>query len=219
MNTSFVCITPLSSSHPSVLGFKTVGSSLFFCPPSSINMVSNNTWVELASVSVSHLFFVSLSDFFSSSLYSARLSFQPRSHHYPPIPSSPPNSHLHNSPPRLTILFSVSIISEVFSLDTAMTSRLHCNKSSYYSPSVFLSSFLPIFRSLFHPQSFVPNKMLGRRHAPPFSVARPRPLLAAKEQWTGFGLPLSCSANPPGGSHQIELPLCVICMRKKQKHD
>lgn len=143
---------PIHCSNPSVLGFKTVSiSPFFFCLSSSINTVSNNTWVKLASVSVSHPFFVSLSVSFSSSLYNVRLSFQPWPPHYPSPPIHfffllLPNSHLHYSPPRLTILFSVSVISKVFSLDTAMTSRLHYNKYSYYSPSVFL---FPPFYTLF----------------------------------------------------------------------
>lgn len=55
--------------------------------------------------------------------------------------------HLHDFPPRLTILFSVAVISKVFSLDTAMTSCLHYNKYTYFPPSI-LPHFMP---SLFLP--------------------------------------------------------------------
>lgn len=98
-----------------------------------------------------------------------------------------PNSHLHCSPPRLTILFSVSIISEVFSLDTDLTSRLHCNKYSYYSPSVFLSLRYPLsLFFLFLPLGFLPRQNVRELTGPqPFSVARPQPPLVEKErlQW------------------------------------
>lgn len=59
MNASLVWITPLSASNPLLLSISTrfQGSgSLFSVFPSSINTVRNNTWVELAAVSVSHLF-------------------------------------------------------------------------------------------------------------------------------------------------------------------
>lgn len=129
----------------------------------------------------------------------------------------PPNSHLHYSPPRLTILFSVSVISKVFSLDTAMTSRLHYNKYSHYSPSVFLSPRSPLSISFSLSSHLVSLKRRGVDGTPAILCGTSTTPLSGKGRlrWTGFGLPLSCSANPPGESHQIELPLCVICLRKK----
>lgn len=99
-----------------------------------------------------------------------------------------------------------------------MTSRLHCNKCSYYSPSVCLSSHSLYFSSSSHSVLFLIKCrgvdktaaiLCGTSMAPLSSKGRLR--------WTGFGLPLSCSTNPPGESHQIELPLCVICMKEKNR--
>ncbi len=131
-------------------------------------------------------------------------------------PFFPPNSHLHYSPPRLTILFSVSIISKVFSLDTAMTSRLHYNKYSYYSPSVFLSSHSLYFSSSSHSVLFLIICREVDKTAAILCGASMTPLSSkGRLRWTGFSLPLICSTNPPGELYQIELPVCVICMKKK----
>lgn len=97
-------------------------------------------------------------------------------------PFFPPNSHLHYSPPRLTILFSVSIISRsVF--------PRHCRDFS--SPlqqilllfSLCLSFFLPVLFSFSSSSDTVLFliKCRGVDKTATFSVARPWPLLAAKE--------------------------------------
>lgn len=81
---------------------------------------------------------------FSFSLYNVPLSFQTLTASLSPFtnPLFPPNSHLHFCPTRLTILYSVSIISKVLSLDITMNSLLHYNKYSHYSPSICLVLFL-----------------------------------------------------------------------------
>lgn len=112
-------------------------------------MVSNNTSVELAFVSVSHpLWFVLILAVQCKSVFSTlTTSLSPSANPF----FSPANSHLHCSSPRPTILFSVSITNKVFSLDTAMTSLHHYNKYSSYSPSVFLS--FSLFSTLFSSSS------------------------------------------------------------------
>ena len=81
---------------------------------------------------------------------------------------------------------------------------------SFCFPSVLRSLY---FSSSFH-SGFCWNvgKLTGPR---PLSLARPRPLLAAKEGSGGQASVSHWAANPPGESHQIELPLCVICMGKE----
>lgn len=88
--------------------------------------------------------------------------------------------HLHDFPPRLTILFSVAVISKVFSLDTAMTSCLHYNKYTYFPPSI-LPHFMP---SLFLP-SYLHSVLfpIKCREADRIPVAHSEFLLIVKESY------------------------------------
>lgn len=130
MNVSSFYIALVSFSHWSIHSLKAFSCLLY------INAFSNNIWVKLASVSVFDPFPL-LHDPFWSSLNNKSMSSQPRPSHYPLCHSLflSANSHLHYSSSRLTILFSVSIISKVFSLDTALTSPLQYNKYTFVSLS------------------------------------------------------------------------------------
>lgn len=128
-------------SHPSVPGFTAVSHSLFFSvfPASSIcSAIIHEPGLRLCvctSPSPSLFFLiVTVKCAAALTIYLHQSFF---TFHF----------HLHDFPPRLTILFSVAVIRKVFSLDTAMTSCLHYNKYSYYSPSI-LPHFMP---SLFLP--------------------------------------------------------------------
>lgn len=182
-------------------------------------MVSNNTWVGLASVSVSHLF----SDSFSSSLYETRVSFQPWPPHYPPPP---------------IFFFFLPQLSFAL-LSTKANNTVQCfhhqrsifpwHRLDFSSPlqqilllfslCLSFSALSTLFIFSLPPTRFSsPTKCKGVDRAAAILCGTSTTPFSRKGKATvaGFGLPLSCSANPPGESHQIELLLCVICKKKKK---
>ena len=86
MNASFICVTQLSSSHPSVLGFKTVSSSLFSAFPAQ--SICSAIIHESSSLRYLCLTFSSSPSLILSHPHplNAQLSFQPWPPHYPPLP-------------------------------------------------------------------------------------------------------------------------------------